>query len=145
MTQSNNRTAEMTADQTLIDGINAVLAKTASLTVGSQVLAPADIVKILQARIDASKAVAPAKASFTAAVKAARDERAQTAAFVRTFRRLLQMMFSTSPDTLAAFGLTAPKVGKKSAEVKATAAAKSKVTRQARGEVSKKAPKAPVP
>jgi hypothetical protein len=41
-------------------------------------------------------------------------------------------MYTQSPDTLAAFGLTAPKVAKKSVATKSTALAKTKATRAAR-------------
>ena len=136
---SNTRAARVLADQKMIAGVQAFLAKSASLTVGSQVVTPADIVKLLQDRIDASTAAESADTARAAAVKAERDERAKTAAFVRSFRRVVVGMFEQTPDTLAAFGFTAPKVAKKSAETKATAAKKSTATRKAH-EAALKAP-----
>ena len=129
--QSTTRTARNAADQALIDGINAVLATTVSLSVGGQAMTPKDIVQLLKARIDAGKAVEPAKAAFLAASKADKDERAKTAATVAAVRRLLVAMFASDHETLAKFGLTAPKVAKRSAATKASSAAKATATRKA--------------
>jgi hypothetical protein len=142
MTTVNNRTAKLAADQSMIDGVHKVLGTFASLPVGSTTVTPADIVKVLQDRIDAGKAVLTAEAARTAAVKVDRDKRAQSAAFVQSLRRMIQGMFTQSPDTLAAFGLKAPKAAKKTVTIKATAVAKSKATRTARGTLGKKQKKA---
>jgi hypothetical protein len=136
------RSAKRDADQSMIDGVNKVLATCASLPVGSTTVTPADIVKVLQDRIDASKAVLTAEAARSAAVKVDRDKRAQSAAFVQSLRRMIQGMFTQSPDTLAAFGLKAPKAPKKTVTTKATAVAKSKATRKARGTLGTKQKKA---
>ncbi len=142
MTTTNNRNGKLTADQNMIVGVQKYLSHMGSLPVGSTTVTPADIVKVLQDRVDAGKAVLTADAARTAAVKADRDKRAQTAAFVQSLRRVVLGMFTQSPDTLAAFGLKAPKAAKKSTEVKATAVAKSKATRKARGTLGTKQKKA---
>jgi len=142
MGASNKRQDMLVADQNMIDATHKVLSQFATLVVGSQTVTPADIVKVLQDRIDAGKAVLTAEAARTAAVKVDRDKRAQTAALLSSFRRLLQGMFTQSPDTLAAFGLKAPKVGKKKVEAKAMAVAKNKATRQARHTLGKQQKKA---
>lgn len=121
-----------------------MLGKTASLTVGGQVLTPAAIVSLLQARIDASNAVQPAEASRIAALAAEKDERAKTTALVRSLRRLLVGMFEADPETLAKFGLKAPKAPKRSVANKAAAQAKSKATRAAHAN-TKTAEAAPPP
>ncbi|MBV9946995.1 MAG: hypothetical protein JOZ69_09115, partial [Myxococcales bacterium] len=72
-----------------------------SLFVGSQSVTPADIVRIFEDRLTVAKAAVSAEAARTAAVKANRDKRAQTAAFVSSIKRIVQGMFSQSPDTLA--------------------------------------------
>jgi hypothetical protein len=147
-TKTGNRSGQLANDQSMIDGIEKFLTQFASLPVGSQVLAPADIVKVFQARLDAGKAVLTAEAARTAAIKADKDERLKTAAFTQSFRRMVLGMFSQSPDTLAVFGLKAPKAVKKTVQTKSTAVAKSKATRTARntmGTKQKKAIKGTVP
>jgi hypothetical protein len=133
-----NRNGEIAADQAMVDGVEKFLATFASLPVGSQILAPADIVKVFQDRLTAAKAVLTAEAARTAAVKANRDERTKTAAFVQSFRRMVIGMFSQSPDTLAIFGVKAPRVVKKTVAAKSTAVAKGKATRTARGTKGKR-------
>jgi hypothetical protein len=125
------RVQHLADDQKLIAGVQKYLSQFASLPVGSQTVTPTDIVKVLQGRIDAGNAAVVADAARTAAVKVDRDERDKTAIFVSSLCRMVVGMFSQSPDTLAAFGLHAPRAGKKTAQTKATAAAKSKATRSA--------------
>jgi hypothetical protein len=127
------RADRLAADQQLIDGTQKFLAQNATLTFGSQTMTPADIVAVFQKRIQTGKAVVDAEATRSAAVKADRDERAQTTKVVNAFRRYVLATFTESPDTLATFGLKARKVGKATVEVKAEAVTKSKATREARG------------
>jgi hypothetical protein len=123
----------------LINGIQKFLTQYASLTVGSQSVAPADIVKDLQDRITLANAVVTAEASRAAAIKANLDKRAQTATLLSSLRGLVRAMFTQSPDTLAAFGLKAPKASKKTVAVKAVAVALNVATRKARNTMGKKA------
>jgi len=132
------RLARLAADQKLIDGVSKFLSTFGSLPVDSQMMTAADIVKVLQARLSAGQAVQTAQAARDAAVKADRDERAKTATFVSSLRRLVEAMFAQSPDTLAAFGLTARRAAKKTVAIKATAVAKSKATRKARNTLGRK-------
>jgi hypothetical protein len=127
------RADRLAQDQKTIDGIQRFFALNATLTFGSRTMAPADIVAVFQNRIRTGTAVVQAEAARAAAVKADRDERALTTKVVNAFRRFVVATFTESPDTLAAFGLTAPKAGKKTVAVKAQAAAKSDATRKARG------------
>jgi hypothetical protein len=143
-----NRTGRLAADQNMINGVQKVLGKTASLTVGSQTVTPADIVKVFQDRRNAANAATAAEAARTAAVKADRDTRKQTAPFVSSLRRIVQGMYSQSPDTLAEFGLKAVKAPKTKVATKATAQVKSTATRKARntlGSKQKKSIKGTVP
>jgi hypothetical protein len=147
-TKVKTRDGQLSADQKLIDGTEKFLAKYPELPVGSQNMATTDIVKVFQGRIGTSKAVLTADAARTAAIKADRDERQKTSAFVQAFRRMVLGMFLQSPDTLATFGLKAPKAVKKDVETKSTAVAKSKATRKARntmGTKQKKTVKGTVP
>jgi len=59
------------------------------LVVGSQTVTPADIVKVLQDRIDAAGR-SYGRSRAHRGVKVDRDKRAQTAALLSSFRRLLQ-------------------------------------------------------
>jgi hypothetical protein len=135
--RNNSREAKLAADEKLIAGTQTYLTQFSSLPVGSQKLAPADIVKLLQSRVDAGNAAEAASAAFDAAVKGERDVRAKTASFVTSLRRVVTGMFSQSPDTLAVFGLSAPKAGKKSAATKAEAAVKASATRASGGKKKK--------
>jgi hypothetical protein len=142
MASKQSRSQKLTGDQQMADGVQKFLNTLASLPVGSTSVTPADMVKVLQDRIASGKAVLAADAARAAAVKADRDKRAQTAAFVQSLRRIVLGMFSQSPDTLAAFGLKAPKAVKKTVEAKSAAVAKSKATRAARGTKGTKQKKA---
>jgi hypothetical protein len=127
-----NRTTLLAADQKMVEGIQKHLSQLASVSIGSQPAAPADMVKVLQDRIAAANAAVTAEATRTAAVNANRSKRAETSTFVSSLKRVVQGMFSQSPDTLADFGLKAPRAGKKTVAVLATAVAKGKATRAAR-------------
>jgi hypothetical protein len=48
MTTPNKRSDIISADQAMIDGVQKFLAHLASMTVGSQTMTPADIVKVFQ-------------------------------------------------------------------------------------------------
>jgi hypothetical protein len=135
-------------DQLLLDGTKQYLSQASALTVGSQKLTPADIIALLQHRIDVAKATDDAAAALAAARLVERNDCARSAPFVASFKRLIVAMFTASPDTLAAFGLSAPKTGKKSVATKADALQKSKATREARhtmGKKQKQQVKAPLP
>jgi hypothetical protein len=145
---TDNRTIQLAADQKLIAGVQKYVTSTQPLTIGSQSVTPTAIVATLQSRITAGQAVVTAEAARTAAVKANLALRAQTGPFVASLRRYVVAMYEQSPDTLAYFGLTAPKVAKKNVATKATAVAKTQATRAARhtmGSQQKKAVKGEVP
>jgi hypothetical protein len=142
MATPKTRADRLTGDQQVIDGIQKFFAQQATLAFGSRTMAPADVVKVFQDRISTGKAVVQAEASRTAAVKADRDKRAETARVVSAFRRFVTATFTESPDTLATFGLKAPKASKKTVEVKGQALAKGKATRKARGTMGSKQKKA---
>ncbi|MDP9148795.1 MAG: hypothetical protein M3O36_02475 [Myxococcota bacterium] len=133
-----NRNGQLAADQKMIDGVAKYLSKFTSLPVGSQQVTPAEMIKVFQDRIDAAKAAVTAEAARSAAVKVSRDTRKQTAAFVLSLRRMVQGMFSQSPDTLAEFGLKPIKAAKTKVATKATALAKSTATRKARNTMGSK-------
>jgi len=142
-----NRNTQQNSDRKVILAIPKYLANVGNMTLAGHPYAAADLVKLFQSRIDLVDAAAAAHAKWIDAVKADRDQVAQTAVVVRAFKDLLRSMFSTQTETLADFGLTPRKVTKKSVDTKAQAVAQSKATREARstkGKVQKKAVKNPV-
>jgi hypothetical protein len=138
-TINNKRNDRIAADQKMIEGAQKFLAQFATLPVGGKNVTLTDIVKVFQDRIGKAATAQTAEAAHTAAVKEDRDERANTAAFVTTLRRIVQGMFQANPDTLAVFGLKAPKARKTKVATKAAAIVKNKATRVAR---ATKGPKA---
>jgi hypothetical protein len=146
MSKNNSRDALLAADQKLIDGTNKNKSKLpASFPLAKQQTTPADVVTTLDQRITTGKAVVQAEAAHAAAIKADDDVRAQTKKQVAAYKRLLIAMFLEQPDVLADYGLAPPKVGQKTAAVKAEAAAKAKATRAklgTKGTKQKKAAKA---
>lgn len=134
----NKRGDRITADQAMITGLQKFLAQFATLPVAGKNMTLGDIVTVFQNRIATATAAQTAEAARTAAVKADRDERANTAGFVLAVRRIVLGMFAAAPDTLAVFGLKPPKAHKPKVTTKAAAVAKNKATRAARGTVGPK-------
>jgi uncharacterized membrane protein YgcG len=132
------RQRRITADQQLIAGVQQFLAQLGTLTLGSQKMAPADIVKAIQGRIDASNAAVKAAAALVAALQAEKAELTGTAILVSSLRALVLGMYAPSPEVLAVFGVVPRKRTAPSAATKAAAAAKSLATRKARGTLGKK-------
>jgi hypothetical protein len=133
-----NRTAQQTADQKLIDGLDKHKAVITALPIEGKTLTPAEAIAIVQARIDASNQSLTTKASAKAAVLSERTERAATKKFVSSLRQVIRSMFGASADILADFGLALPKPRKPSPQKKVTAAAKAKATRTLRHTMGKK-------
>ncbi|MDP9001320.1 MAG: hypothetical protein M3O46_14560, partial [Myxococcota bacterium] len=128
-----NRSQQQTDDQSLIDGLKKHEQTLPSLTIAGTSLKTADLIGILQARIDARSAAVSSRASWQTDVKADRDERAKTKTLVSGLRQALQVVFAGSIDGLADFGLKPRKqrVVRTPAQ-KAAATAKALATRAAR-------------
>jgi hypothetical protein len=96
---------------------------------------PSDLVKFIQADLDATDAADKAHAEWLAAVQVQTDAHQKVAPVLRALKRHVFAQFGDTQDasnTLADFGYTPPKVAAKSAATKATAAQKSRATRTAR-------------
>jgi hypothetical protein len=133
-THTNNRIARISADQAMIDGFTKHKPNLpASMPIGSHTMTCDDVIAVFQGLVASGKAVQAADAARAAAVKADRDKRAQMRATVTAAKRLVVAMFMQSPDTLAEFGLTAPKPQLRTTEEKAQAAAKARATRKTLG------------
>lgn len=136
MATNKNRTSSLDQDTQLIAGVQQHLTKQ-SFIVGDKPCTAQDVINVFQSRITTGRAAVSGKAAWQAAVKADRDQRAQTAVFVRAFRNIVLGMFH-DPSTLADFGLSPHKSTKKTVATKSVAIAKNKATRVARNTMGKK-------
>jgi hypothetical protein len=110
----------------------------ASLIIAGKVYTIAEIVQILQARIDGTNAASAAKATYQNLVQADRRELAQTKLFVAGLRQAVYIMFSLAVDTLADFGINPHKTRKAPAVgAKVKAVAQAEATRAARHTLGK--------
>jgi hypothetical protein len=137
-TDTNNRTKQQVADQKIVDGLTKHASTIASLVIGGTSFTTAAIIGVVQARLATSNAAQTTRATWRNAVKADKDERAQTRAFMAGLRKALHVAFDSSIDVLADFGLTPPKKHVVTPEQKAAAAAKAHATREARHTMGKK-------
>ena len=129
-----NRVEQLTADQALVDGLTKYADKLSALMVGGAPVKVADVVAALNAEIAAENAVAPAKATWEAAVQAAKDQRAKTKATLTGVKQSIQLMFAGQAEALGDFGLKPRKEpAPRTPQQKAAAVAKAKATRAARG------------
>jgi hypothetical protein len=137
MGTSNSRKLAVDRDKSLMVGLQKHLVNH-PFVIGKQTYALQDVLNVLQARVDTALAVNPVRAAFEAAVKADRDERSKTRAFVRDIRGLVRAMFGDNPDIIADFGLPPRRDSKLTVAELTTAIAKNKATREARGTKGKK-------
>ena len=133
-----NRIVKQSADQKMVDGFTRHEAEIGSVLIDGKKVTPADVIRVAQSRIAASKAAEAAKATWQTAVKADKDQRASTRVFMTQVRQAVLVMFASSIDTLAEFGLVPRKPRAVKPPVKVAAAAKAKATRQARGTKGKR-------
>ena len=133
-----NRVTQQARDQSLIDGFTKHGATVGTLTIDGKQYAPADLVKVLQARIDALKGVDAARGPYKAALVAQQAELASTHDLVVAVQQALQLMFRSQVDVLGDFGLAPRKRTNPTPATKAAAALKAKATREARGTKGKK-------
>jgi hypothetical protein len=127
-----NHIGNQAADQKLCDGIKNNPQSFPLVIVGGKPVAAADAVAMLQARIDATARIAPAKTAWLGAVKAARDERARSLAVITAVRQAILAAFADSVDTLGRYGLKPRKQRVTSPQTQVVAAAKARATRTAR-------------
>jgi hypothetical protein len=133
-----NQTAQLAAYQSLIDGLEQHTSDIKSLVLGTQTILNADIVSRIQQLITSAKAKAAARVTYLAAVGSNRSTLAAQLQFLDDLKQTLRARFSTSPTTLAEFGLTAHTRAKPTPTTQVAAAAKAKATRAARGTKGKK-------
>jgi hypothetical protein len=139
MTNPNNsKNDQMAADQMLADGLTQNAKQFGILTVGGQPYKAADVAKVLQARINAQKAVIAAQGVLHGAVATAKVQLASSRALIKAVKQALRFMFSNDVNTLATFGLEPNKEPELKPATQVAAAAKAKVTRALRGTKGKK-------
>ena len=110
-----------------------------SFTLGNTTYTTASLVQALKVLADALTAVNVAQSSTKDAVSALRATETKVAPLMRDYRSFVRATFSTASAQLADFGLAPPKARKPlDSEKRATATAKMRATRTARGTTSKK-------
>ena len=140
MTTSNKtRALQMTAEQTMIDGLLKHAATIGNVVIGGKTFVAADIVTLLQASLAASKKVGINHTALEASLQAETTVRAQNKPVIDGFTQTLQTMFAGQVDTLGDFGLTGPKKAVIPPATRVAAAKKAAATRKLRGTMGKKA------
>src|SRR5579872_4887550 len=127
-----NRTTTRARDAQIIVGIEKHLQNTPSLPLGGTAYAPADLVKLIQSRIDSVTPAAAAKANWHSTVVAIKALNTSLSPVLRALREYVINVFGPASPVLADFGFAPPKRTTKTPEQKAAAAAKAKATRAAR-------------
>jgi len=112
---------------------------TTVFTYAGQSYTTSQVLALIAALLNVKIAVAPAKATWLAAVQAADEAEAADGEIVRGIRDLIALMFKNAPATLAALDI-APRKPRAplSAEERVAANAKMAATRKARGITGKK-------
>jgi hypothetical protein len=126
------------SDSQLLSGIQKNFPST-TFTVQSGPQTTAQVVTVLQARINAAQAAWTAKTAYHSAVVACDQEVEQTDPLIEGIRQNILTMYSASPQILSDCGVSPRKPRKLlTAQQKVVAAAKAKATRIARGTMSAK-------
>jgi hypothetical protein len=135
---SKSKAAALAQVQALIAGTQKHF-PTGSFTIGNTTYTSASLVQTLQGLADTMAALNAAQTGAKDALVAKEGAVAKVGPVVQAYRRLVLAAFANATQTLADFGITAPKARVPlTVEEKAAAAAKAKATRAARGTTSKK-------
>jgi hypothetical protein len=135
---SPRKSAKISAEMALIAGIQKHLSST-SFMVLSQPETTAQVVALIQSRVDADQGTLAAKTGYHQAVVTAEALNVQTDPFVRDVRQTILGMFSNSPQILGDFALAPRKTPTPlTSEQKVIASAKRKATRAARHTAGKR-------
>jgi hypothetical protein len=124
--------------QALLVGLPKYCATTVFTIAGASYTTP-QVVALIQSVMNASLAVAPAKATYLATTKAIAQSETTDGETVKEVREVVALMFKNAPSTLAELAISPRKVPQPlSTAARAVAEAKAKATRLARGTTSKK-------
>jgi hypothetical protein len=142
-----NRTNTQARDAQVIAGIGKHLQTVSSLPLLGSTYTPADLVKLIQSRIDSAAGSAATKATWHSTVVQDKTLNTKLTPVIRALRQYVINVFGDTSPVLADFGFAAPKRATRTPEQKAASVAKAKATRAARhtaGKVQKKAVKGDV-
>jgi hypothetical protein len=132
MSTTNNRTLNQFDERSLASGLQKNAQKLSSLFIHGTAMPVADLVALLQKRIDSGDHVTLSRAAWLQSVREDGALREETHALVMSIRQALQAAFANSTDTLAEYGLKPRRTRTRTAEQQVAAAAKAKATRAAR-------------
>ncbi|MDP9036381.1 MAG: hypothetical protein M3O50_16390 [Myxococcota bacterium] len=127
-----NRTKSRAHDAQVIGGIEKHLQTVSSLPLRGSTYTPADLMKLVQSRIDSTAEATATKAIWHSKVVADEALTKKLSPVLRALREYLINVYGERSPVLADFGFTPPKRATRTPEQKAAAAAKAKATRQAR-------------
>jgi hypothetical protein len=126
------------ADQAVIAGIKTDLQSMSSIPLGASTYTPTSLAAAIQARIDASNAVATTKAAWQGAVKTYDGIDTQVTVLVREIKNLVIACWGPSSPKLADFGFKPVTRTPLTSAQKVARAAKADATRKARGTLGRK-------
>jgi hypothetical protein len=132
---TNNR---INTDQSLLSGTKKALGKSDHVVIDGKKYFVADIIAVLQDRIDVATAVVTARAALHRAVRADRAKVAETKRFVSAVRQTLLIMYGSHADVLAAFGLKVTERRALKVAEKVERIARAEATRKARHTMGKR-------
>ena len=127
-----NRTTTKARDAQVIAGIEKHLQTVSSLPLLGSTFTPADLVKLIQSRIDSAGTTTASKAAWHSTVVADEALNAKLTPVLRALRQYVINVFGEASPMLADFGFAPSKRTPRTPEEKAAAAAKARATRAAR-------------
>ena len=132
MTKKNqNQMTDLTRDAQIIAGIGKHLQNTASIKALGTTYAPSDLIKAYQPQISALASLVALKAQVTAAVAAARTQKADLLALTAALKSYVVNEYGTTSTVLSDFGFAPRKVTPRNPVTKVVAAADDNATKPA--------------
>jgi hypothetical protein len=132
-----SRARVLARDKALIAGVEKHFGE-GSVRIDGRTYTHAQLLKVLQRRVDATNAITAARAALATAILDEERERATTKAVVDGIRQLAFVMFGSAADGLADFGLSPRRRTHLTGEQLAARTAKAAATRKARGTLGPK-------
>jgi hypothetical protein len=134
--KNSNKVTTQALNQTAIEGVDKYYAHVKSLTVAGTTYTPADLKAVLQAEIDANKALDQSRAQVNQQVVATRLARSKGSVTRKGLKAyILGTAGADAVQMIEDFGMSVPKKpGVKSAKAKALAADAAEATRKAKKE-----------
>jgi hypothetical protein len=127
----NNKATKATNERNMIAGLTKYVGE-ATMVIGGKSYTGTKLAEIMQSRLDVDEAVIAAKAVWQNAVQRERAQNAATQKVAADVRKAVYIMFGSSVETLAEFGLAPHKRGTLTPEQQVERTAKVRATRAAR-------------